>query len=135
MKNYKVTVNGTTYEVGVEEVGGAAEVKSVQVAAPVQAAAVVAPPAPKPAPKPAAKTETAKAPAGDAEVVAAPLPGVVLDVKVKAGDAVKANQVLLIFEAMKMENEIVAERAGTIKEVFVAKGDMLDSGMPVVSIA
>ena len=138
MKNYKVTVNGTTYEVDVEEVGGAPEVKAIAAAAPApKAAPVAAAPQPKvapPAPK-AAPAAPAAASGGAAETVAAPLPGVVLDVKVKAGDAVKANQVLIIFEAMKMENEIVAERAGTVKEVLVAKGDMLDSGTPVVTIA
>ncbi|MCL2391821.1 MAG: biotin/lipoyl-binding protein [Oscillospiraceae bacterium] len=134
MKNYKVTVNGNTYEVDVEEVGGVAEVKSVQAAAPVQKATLAPKPAPvsKPAPAPAKKAD---APAGAAENVLAPLPGVVLSVNVKVGDKIKANQVLLIFEAMKMENEIVADRAGTIKEIFVTKGDMLDSGTPVVSIA
>ncbi|MCL2365749.1 MAG: biotin/lipoyl-binding protein [Oscillospiraceae bacterium] len=129
MKNYKVTVNGNTYEVDVEEVGGAPVVAAVQAAAPVQRSAPVAPKPAAPAPKAEATS------AGGAESVLAPLPGTVLSVSVKAGDQVKANQVLLIFEAMKMENEIVATRAGTIKEVFVAKGDMLESGKPVVSIA
>ena len=134
MKNYKVTVNGNTYEVGVEEIGGAAEVKTVQVAAPAPKAAP--PPAPKPAPAPkAAPAPAPAAPAGAAEDVLAPLPGVVLSVNVNVGDAVKANQVLLVFEAMKMENEIVATRAGTVKAVHVAKGDMLESGKPVVTIA
>jgi len=134
MRNYKVTVNGTTYEVGVEEVGGAAEVKSIQTvaSAPVQKVTPAAKTAP--APKPAAPA-AAKTPSGNAENVLAPLPGMVLDIKVKPGDTVKAEQVILIFEAMKMENEIVAPCAGTVKEVFVAKGDILDNDMPVVSIA
>ena len=135
MKNYKVTVNGTTYEVDVEEVGGAAEVKSVQAVAPApKAAPVVAAPQPKvaPAAKPAAAAPAA--PAGDVETVLAPLPGVVLEIKVKPGDVVTENQELLMFEAMKMENEIVATRAGTVKEILVAKGDQLDSGTPVVTI-
>ncbi|MCL2200470.1 MAG: acetyl-CoA carboxylase biotin carboxyl carrier protein subunit [Oscillospiraceae bacterium] len=132
MKNYKVTVNGTTYEVGVEEAGGTSEVKSVA-AVPVAVAAPKVAPVVKPAPAP--KQAAPAAPAGEAETILAPLPGVVLEVKVKPGDAVKANQELVMFEAMKMENEIVATRAGTVKEVFVKKGDMLDSGTPVVSIA
>lgn len=134
MKNYKVTVNGTTYEVDVEEIGGAPAVQEVKMVAP--AAAVKPTPAPKPAPAPAPKKEAVAAPAGGAvEQVLAPLPGVVLSVNVKPGEQVKVNQVLLIFEAMKMENEIVASRAGTVKEVFVVKGDMLESGKPVVSLA
>ena len=135
MKNYKITVNGNTYDVGVEEIGGAAEVKSVQMAAPAPA------PAPKPAqaPAPAAPAPAPAAPAaaaaGAPEDVLAPLPGTVISVNVAQGDQVKAGQVLLIFEAMKMENELVAPRAGTIAKIMVAKGDALDSGKPVITIA
>jgi len=134
MKNYKVTVNGNTYEVDVEEVGGAPVVTAVAAAAPAPRPVPAAPKPVAPAPKAPAPETKAAAPGG-AENVLAPLPGTVLSVSVKAGDQVKANQVILIFEAMKMENEIVATRAGTIKEVFVTKGDMLESGKPVVSIA
>ena len=132
MKNYKITVNGTTYEVGVEEVGGAAEVKSVQVAAPAPAPKPAPAPAPKPAPAPAPK---AAAPKGDAEDILAPLPGTIISVNVSEGDAVKSGQVLLIFEAMKMENELVAPRDGTVAKIHVSKGDVLESGKPVVTIA
>ena len=122
MKNYKVTVNGNTYEVGVEELGGAPEVVTIQAAAP------------EPAPAPAAPVQQA-APVAGAEDVLAPLPGTVISVNVSVGDKVAADQVLLIFEAMKMENEIVATRDGTVVKVFVAKGDALESGKPVISIA
>ena len=131
MKNFRVTVNGNTYDVGVEEVGGAPEVKSVQVAAP-------AAPAPKPAPKPAPAPKAAApkaAPKGDAEDIPAPLPGTVISVNVSEGEQVKAGQVLLIFEAMKMENELVAPRAGTVTKIHVAKGDVLESGKAVITIA
>ena len=132
MKNYKITVNGNTYEVGVEEVGGAPQVRSVQAAAPVQKPA----PAPKSAPaqKPAPAPKAAPAPSANAEDVVAPLPGTVISVNVKEGDQVKAGQILLIFEAMKMENELVAPRNGTVAKVFVAKGDVLESGKAVVTI-
>ena len=137
MKNYKITVNGNTYEVGVEEVGGAAEVKSIQVAAPAPkpAPAPAPKPAPAPAPKPAAPAPKAAAPKGDAEDVLAPLPGTVISINVSEGDAVKAGQVLLIFEAMKMENELVAPRDGTVAKIHVAKGDAMENGKPVVTIA
>ena len=135
MKNYKITVNGNTYEVGVEEVGGAAEVKSVQMAAPAPKAAPAPAPkpaAPPPAPKPAAPK--AAAPKGEVEDVLAPLPGTVISINVSEGDEVKAGQILLIFEAMKMENELVAPRAGSVAKIHVAKGDVLESGKPVVTI-
>ena len=134
MKNYKITVNGNTYEVGVEEVGGAAEVKSIQMAAPAPAPKPAAPP-PKPAPAPAAPAPKAAAPKGAAEDVLAPLPGTVLSINVSEGAQVKAGQVLMIFEAMKMENELVAPCAGTVTKIHVAKGDVLESGKPVITIA
>ena len=130
MKNYKVTINGKTYDVGVEDAGGGVEVKSVQ-AAPAAPKAAPAP-APKAAPAPAASKA---APAAGSGEVTAPLPGTVLSVAVNEGQQVKAGQVLLIFEAMKMENEIVAPIAGTVKKVHVAKGTVLETGMVVVSIA
>jgi biotin carboxyl carrier protein len=67
--------------------------------------------------------------------VTAPLPGTVLSVSVTEGQQVKAGQVLLIFEAMKMENEIVSPAAGTVKKIHVAKGAALETGMVVVTIA
>ena len=116
MKNLIVTVNGVAYNVTVEEGTGAAA------AAPV--AAPAAAPAPASAPAPAA------APAGAAGAVSvtAPMPGNILDVKVKAGDSVKAGDTLLILEAMKMENEISAPQDGTIASVNVRKGDVVNSG-------
>ena len=118
MKNLIVTVNGVAYNVTVEEGTGA----------PVAAAAPAAP-APAPAAAPAAP-ETPAAPAGaaGAVVVNAPMPGNILDVKVKPGDSVKAGDTLLILEAMKMENEISAPQDGTIASVDVRKGDVVDSG-------
>lgn len=136
MKNYKITINGKTYDVGVEDVDGGAEVKSVQVAAAPKAAPAPAPAAaPKaaaPAAAPAAAAPKAASGAGD---VAAPLPGTVLSISVTEGQQVKAGQVLVIFEAMKMENEIVSPVAGTVKKIHVAKGAVLETGMVVVSIA
>ena len=109
MKKYRVNVNGTVYEVELEEITGAAA------AAPV-AAAPAAPAAP-----------VAAAPAGG-EKVSAPMPGNILAVNVAAGDTVKRGQVLMILEAMKMENEIMAPCDGTIASVHTSKGSAVESG-------
>lgn len=106
MKKYRVTVNGTVYEVELEELTGA----------------VPAAPAPA-APAPAASS----APAGG-ERVTAPMPGTILSVNVAPGDAVKRGQVLMILEAMKMENEIMCPRDGKVASVSAAKGATVESG-------
>ena len=110
MKKYRVTVNGTAYEIELEEI--AAEVVTAQKAEPKAA----------PAPAPAAPVS------GDGEKVTAPMPGNILDVKVKVGDSVKKGDVLLILEAMKMENEIMAGADGKIASVNVNKGDSVETG-------
>lgn len=118
MKNYRITVNGTSYDVSVEELAGGV----APVAAPV-AAAPVAAPAVAPAPAPAAKS----AGAGSIKV-ASPMPGKILDVKANVGDAVKKGQVILILEAMKMENEVVAPEDGTVASIDVASGATVEAG-------
>ena len=122
MKNLIVTVNGVAYNVTVEEGTGT----PAPAAAPAAAPAPAAPAAPAPAAAPAAPA----APAGPAGAVAvnAPMPGNILDVKVKPGDSVKAGDTLLILEAMKMENEISAPQDGTVATIDVRKGDVVDSG-------
>lgn len=121
MKYYNITVNGVAYSVSVEETAAGA--------APVAAAAPAAPAAPKAAPAPAAAPKAAGAVA-----VKAPMPGNILDVKVKAGASVKAGDVLVILEAMKMENEIVAPQDGTVASINVNKGDTVNSGDVLVSM-
>ncbi len=122
MKNYTITVNGTPYNVTVEDANGSA--------APVAAApAPVAAPASAPAPAPAA----APAAAGSVSVDA-PMQGNILDIKVSNGASVKAGDVLLILEAMKMENEIVAPQDGTVASVNVNKGDTVEAGQTLVSL-
>ena len=120
MKYYNITVNGVAYSVSVEETAAGA--------APVAAAPVAAPVAPKAAPAAAPKA------AAGAVTVKAPMPGNILDVKVKAGDSVKAGDTLLILEAMKMENEILAPQDGTVASVNVNKGDTVNSGDVLVSM-
>ena len=138
MRNYKITVNGNTYEVGVEEIGGVAEVKNIQPAAPAPKPVPAQKPAPKPAPKaapPKAAAAPKAAPSAGAEDVLAPMPGTVLSINVSEGDKVKAGQILLVFEAMKMENELPAPRDGVVSKVHVAKGNAFESGVPVVTLA
>ena len=104
MKRYQVTVNGTTYDVMVDEVAAGA--------------------APAPAP----------APAAGATPINAPMPGNILDVRVSAGQAVKSGDVLVILEAMKMENEIMAPADGVVASVHVKKGDTVNSNDLLVTM-
>ena len=114
MKNYTITVNGNVYEVSVEE-GGAG-------AAPALATPKAA--APKAAPKAAPRATGA---AGSVKIEA-PMPGKILGIKANVGDAVKKGQVIMILEAMKMENEIVAPEDGTVASVNVGVGDSVQAG-------
>lgn len=124
MKKYTITVNGTAYEVEVEDMGGAIA-SAPKAAAPKAAPAPAAAPAPKAA---AAPAPAAKPVAAGAATISAPMPGKVLEVKVKAGDAVKAGDVLMILEAMKMQNEIMAPADGTISDVRVSAGQTVGTG-------
>jgi len=128
MKNYTITVNGTPYNVTVEE-GAGAPVAAAPVAAPVAAPAAAAP-APAPAAAPAPATQGT---AGSVKVEA-PMPGTILDVKVSVGDSVSSGSVLCILEAMKMENEIVAPQDGTVASVNVSKGDSVEAGQVIITL-
>lgn len=134
MKKYIITVNGKQYEVEVEEVRQGA---SERVSAPVVDKPVVKTPEKKvkqqPKVEPKKEVEAKPVPQG-AETVEAPMPGTILDIKVKEGDTVSSGQVLVILEAMKMENEIVAPRDGKIVSINTTKGASVNAGDPLVSL-
>ena len=116
MKKYRVNVNGTQYDITLEVLEG-------------EAAAA----APKAAPAAAPAAPAAKAPAG-AQAINAPMPGTILAVNVKPGQAVKRGDVLVVLEAMKMENEIMAPNDGTVGTVNVAKGQSVQSGATLLTL-
>ena len=126
MRQFAITVNGVGYQVSVEELGG---VQPAPAAAPVQAAA----PAPVAA-KPAAPAAKAKASVAAGNRVNSPMPGTIMSVNVVEGAAVKKGDVLLILEAMKMENEIMSPTDGVVKQIGVAKGASVNSGDLLVVI-
>ncbi len=129
MRKFNITVNGTSYEVEVEEIKDG-------MPAPAPRAAAPAAPAAKPVasrPGPAAKPAPAAAPAG-ATTVEAPMPGNIWKIEVKEGQTVKAGDVLVILEAMKMENEIMAPADGVVASIHVAEGAAVNGGDVLVSL-
>ena len=122
MKNYRITVNGTAYDVAVEELGQGAVAAAPVAAAPAPAVAPVAaaPAAPAAAPKASGTEGSVK--------VAAPMPGKILGVKASIGQAVKKGDVIIVLEAMKMENEVVAPEDGTVASINVSEGANVESG-------
>ena len=145
MKEYKYKINGNEYNVAVEELEGnkanvtvngktyeveldrpAKPAVSKPVSRPAAAAAPAAAPATAPAPK--------AAPAAGGAGIKAPLPGVILDIKVKVGDAVAKGQTIAILEAMKMENNINADREGTVVSINVEKGQSIAEGTDIITL-
>jgi len=130
MKKYRITINGRTYEVEVEEVGGEAT-SGVAAAQPTPTAEKAEPPA---APKAIAEPASAPAPAPKKAAPAgkltinAPMPGTILSIKAKAGSEVKKGDVIMILEAMKMENEILAPQDGKILSIEVTEGSSVNTG-------
>lgn len=122
MKQYTITVNGVAYDVTVEEKNGGvvSAPKAVEKSAPAAAAPVAS------APQTAAKEGNV--------AVSAPMPGKILAVKAKEGDSVKAGDVLLVLEAMKMENDIVAPQEGVVASINVKVGDSVESGAKLASL-
>ena len=126
MKNYRITVNGNTYDVAVEEIGGGA--------APAAAAPVMTPAAPAAPATPAPAATPAASGSKGSVVVSAPMPGKILGVKTEVGKAVKKGDVLMVLEAMKMENEIVAPQDGTVASVETTVGAQVESGDTLVTL-
>ena len=130
---YKVSLNGKIYEVEVEK--GEAVLQAEYEAALPQAAPVAVP-ANNTAVAPQSAPTVAPAPAGvaSAAAITAPMPGNINAVKVTSGQAVKEGDVLIILEAMKMENEITAPKAGKVGQIFVQKGATVETGAPLVEV-
>lgn len=131
MKYYTITVNGNTYQVSVEE---GITTPVMQAAPPVPVVRTVTAPAPAPAPANAPQPEKAAAPApapaGQAGSVKinSPMPGKIISVKANIGQSIKKGEVVLILEAMKMENEIVASQDGTVASINVSAGQTVEAG-------
>ena len=142
MKQYKITVNGIAYDVAVEDMSnGTVAAQPVYAAVPVQAQpapqAVTAPaaaPAAAEQPKPAAAAAPAAVPAG-ATSVSAPMPGTIIKIEVNVGETVKKGQVILVLEAMKMENDIVSPCDGKVVAISVSTGASVNAGELMISIA
>lgn len=132
MKNYRITVNGVSYDVTVEETAAAA---TQPTPVPFAAPAVTSAPAPKATPAPAAAPAPKAAPVAiGANAIKAPMPGTIVKVNVKAGDSVKRGDVLCVLEAMKMENEIMAPADGTVAGVNVSAGESVQTDAVLLSL-
>lgn len=129
LRAYRVNVNGKSYEVEVEEIGAQTTTAPVQ---PKAAPAPVAPaPTPKPEPTPApAPTQTTSA---SGEIVEAPMPGTIVDIKVKVGDSVKEGDLVAVIEAMKMETDLYSTKTGIVKAINATKGTQVNTGDAIIT--
>lgn len=134
LRKFKITINGETYLVEMEELGDQASQTAVSqsTSAPTTMATPTTPPA-----EPAAVAQSAQVPTASvpATAMTAPMPGVIIKLLVTPGETVQENQPLLVLEAMKMENEIVANKAGTVDQLFVSKNDSVNAGDPLIQIS
>lgn len=131
LRKFRIKINEKEYMVEMEELGVAPGAGPISAPAAAPVAPVSAPAAPAQAAPVAAP---AVVPTGEGLTMDSPMPGNILDVRVKVGDQVKENQVIVILEAMKMENEIVAPQDGVITALYVTKGSPIDVGAPIVTI-
>jgi len=121
MKRFNITVNGKAYDVTVDEITDSSSPVSITAPAPAPKAVVSAP-------------STSPAPVGAGEKITAPMPGTILDVKVSVGDSVTKGQVIMVLEAMKMENDIVSPCDGKVTSITVKKGDTVNSADTIATI-
>ncbi len=136
MKMLRITLEGKTYEVGVELLDGPAATASARVSTPVASAPVTAPMA-APMAAPIAAPAPAAAPAAPAagHAVAAPMPGVVFKIRVAVGQVVAQDEELVVLEAMKMESPIYAPCAGTVSAILVKETDSVNEGQVLVQLS
>lgn len=129
LRKFKIAIDGKEYLVEMEEIGGVQQ--------PVQAPVAAAPAAPVAAPAEQAEQAPAAAPvsAASGDAMTSPMPGTILRVLVNIGDEVKENQPLMILEAMKMENEVVANHAGKVAGIHVNQGQVVNAGDALITIA
>lgn len=132
IKAYRVNVNGKVYEVEVEEItAGGQTVAAAPVApAPAPAAPKPAPVAPAPAPTPAPAPKAA----ATGEIVEAPMPGTIVDIKVKVGDTVKEGDLVAVIEAMKMETDLYSTKTGVVTAINAGKGASVNTGDAIITL-
>ncbi|MCA6743183.1 MULTISPECIES: acetyl-CoA carboxylase biotin carboxyl carrier protein subunit [Enterococcus] len=128
LRKFKITVNGTEYLVEMEEIG------APQVASVPQPTAPVPVENPEPVVEPTAPAAPVQTSAATADAMTAPMPGTILKILVNPGESVQENQPLMILEAMKMENEIVAGESGVVAGIHVSTGDMVNPGDALITI-
>lgn len=127
LRKFKIAIDGKEYLVEMEEIGGVQQ--------PVQAPVAAAPAAPVAAPAEQAAAAAAPVSAASGDAMTAPMPGTILRLLVNIGDEVKENQPLMILEAMKMENEVVANHAGKVAGIHVNQGQVVNAGDALITIA
>lgn len=130
IKAYRVNVNGKVYEVEVEEItaGGQQTVAAAPSPAPVAPKPAPVAPAPAPTPAPAPKA------AATGEIVEAPMPGTIVDIKVKVGDTVKEGDLVAVIEAMKMETDLFSTKSGVVTAVNAGKGASVNTGDAIITL-
>ena len=137
IKAYRVNVNGKVYEVEVEEITAGGQQTVAAAPAPAPVAPAPAPVAPKPAPvAPAPAPTPAPAPkaAATGEIVEAPMPGTIVDIKVKVGDTVKEGDLVAVIEAMKMETDLFSTKSGVVTAVNAGKGASVNTGDAIITL-
>lgn len=128
IKAYRVNVNGKVYEVEVEEITAGGQQTVAAAPAPAPVAPKPAPVAPAPAPTPAPKA------AATGEIVEAPMPGTIVDIKVKVGDTVKEGDLVAVIEAMKMETDLFSTKSGVVTAVNAGKGASVNTGDAIITL-